>query len=91
MGKFAVILAGSAVDDLNLIQEKFRKQVVASIKSLADNPLPTAGGVKKLKGLKPSLYRLRSGDYRVLFRIEADTVTILRIIDRQDLQKIIPH
>jgi mRNA interferase RelE/StbE len=89
MGNFAVQLAQSAGEDLNEIHERLRKQVIKRIKSLSDNPLPTAGGIKKLKGIRPPLYRLRSGDYRVLYRLEATTVTILRIIDRKELEKII--
>lgn len=89
MGKFAVQLAQSAGDDLTKIPERFREEVIVSIQSLANNPLPTTGAIKKLKGIRPPLYRLGSGDYRVLYRLEATAVKILRIIDRKELEKII--
>ncbi len=86
---FTVQLARSAVGDLDAIPDRLRSQIVEAIKSLADNPLPTGSGVKKLKGLKPPLYRLRSGDYRVLNRIQSSTIQIMRIIDRKELERTI--
>jgi len=30
-------------------------------------------------------------DYRILYRIDKTTVTILRVVDRKDLEKAIKH
>lgn len=89
MGAFTIQLARSAADDLEAISDKLRNQIVEAIKPLADNPLPTGSGIKKLKGFKPPLYRLRSGDYRVLYRIQSSTILIMRIIDRKELERTI--
>ena len=89
MDAFAVQMTGSAIDDLQDIRLRFRKQIVAAIKKLSANPLVSGTGVKKLKGFKPPLYRLRSGDYRILYRIEGGTITIMRLIDRKELEKTI--
>jgi mRNA-degrading endonuclease RelE of RelBE toxin-antitoxin system len=86
---FTVQLARSAVGDLDAIPDRLRSQIVEAIKSLADNPLPMGSGVKKLKGFKPPLYRLRSRDYRVLYRIHSSTIQIMRIIDRKELERTI--
>jgi len=61
----------AAADDLKDIPDKLREQIIPDIKSLSTNPFPSRSGIKKLKGFKPPLYRLRSGDYRVLYRIES--------------------
>ena len=89
MDEFIVQLARAAIDDLEEIPKAFRDQVISEIKSLSINPLPRGSGIKKLKGFKPPLYRLRSGDYRVLYRLQSHTITIMRIINRKDLEKII--
>ena len=86
---FTVQLAQSAAGDLDGIPDRLRSQIVEAIKSLANNPLPTGSGVKKLKGFKPPLYRLRSGDYRVLYRIQSSAILIMRIIDRKELERTI--
>jgi len=46
------------------------------------------GDVKPLHGKKkPQLYRLRVGDYRVVFCPEEDGFTILRVDNRGDIYK----
>jgi mRNA-degrading endonuclease RelE of RelBE toxin-antitoxin system len=43
--------------------------------------------IKRLKGFAFPLYRLRSGDYRVLYRIDEAAVTVMRVINRKDLER----
>ena len=46
------------------------------------------GDVKRLHGRKnPPLYRLRVGDFRIVFCIEDEFTTILRIDNRGDVYK----
>ncbi|MBI5588566.1 MAG: type II toxin-antitoxin system RelE/ParE family toxin [Deltaproteobacteria bacterium] len=87
MKKFGVRITGSATDDLDGIRD--RGQIISDIRRLCDNPLPTGANIKKLKGFNPPLYRLRSGGYRVLYRIEGLVVTIMRVIDRKELERTI--
>jgi mRNA interferase RelE/StbE len=42
-----------------------------------------AGDVKPLTNFTPE-YRLRVGDYRVLFEVEANEVVIYRVLHRKD-------
>ncbi|PZO57481.1 MAG: type II toxin-antitoxin system mRNA interferase toxin, RelE/StbE family [Phormidesmis priestleyi] len=53
-----------------------QKLLLAQITALETNPRPT--GCKKLKG-RQNEYRIRSGNYRVIYTIE-DTALIVRII-----------
>ncbi|MFZ3072361.1 MAG: type II toxin-antitoxin system RelE/ParE family toxin [Thermodesulfobacteriota bacterium] len=87
MKRFSVNITASATGDLDATQN--REQIISDIKKLYDNPLPTGINIKKLKGFNPPLYRLRSGNYRVLYRIEGPVVTIMRIIDRKELERTI--
>ena len=41
------------------------------------------GDVKKLTDFTPE-YRLRVGDYRVLFEVDGNTVVVYRILHRKD-------
>jgi mRNA interferase RelE/StbE len=54
---------------------------------LAENPRPA--GVKKLKGNNEDLYRIRSGDYRVVYSIEDEirVVDIRKIGHRKDIYR----
>lgn len=40
------------------------------------------GEVLRLTGIEPPLYRLRVGDWRVLFRFDDETIVILRVLPR---------
>jgi mRNA interferase RelE/StbE len=43
-----------------------------------------AGDVKKLKGFRHK-YRLRAGNYRVLFELEGDCLVVYDVGDRKDI------
>ena len=42
------------------------------------------GDIKKLKGFK-NKYRLRAGDYRILFELEGDCLVVYDLGDRKDI------
>ncbi len=89
MSKFQVLLAQHALGDLEDIPKYLRDQVIQDLKSLAISPLPSGSRIKRLRGFRPPAYRLRSGDFRVLYRIQSDKVSILRVIDRKLLERAI--
>lgn len=64
------------------VQERIR----AKINDLKIEPRPS--GVKKLKGEENS-YRIRIGDYRVVYEIEDDIlkVTVVRVKHRNEVYK----
>jgi mRNA-degrading endonuclease RelE of RelBE toxin-antitoxin system len=83
----AVVLTDRAIADLDGLALKARLQIAQDVASLARDPLPPRSTVKKLKGYRPPLYRLRAGDYRVLYRVAQGTVTVIRVIARRDLDR----
>lgn len=89
MDMFNVHITRAAVDDLDGIPEELRRQIISDIKFLSTSHFPSGSNIKKLKGFKPPLYRLRSGGYRVLYRIQSNNVMIMRVINRRDLERII--
>lgn len=86
---FSVQLTGRAADDLDQIPIEIRREILSDIRQLSSAPFPPGTHVKKLKGFKPPLYRLRTGDYRIIYRVEARVIFIMRIINRKDLERII--
>jgi mRNA interferase RelE/StbE len=89
VGNFRIQLTKSAVDDLNSISNDQRQKILSDIKKLSADPLLFGSNIKKLRGFKRPLYRLRSGDYRVLYLVQGNIVTIMRVIVRKDLERII--
>ena len=89
MTDFQVVLTDHALSDLNGLPSETREQIQDDLKSMAGDPFPSGLKIKRLKGFRPPVYRLRSGQFWILYLIEANTVIVLRIIDRKILERII--
>jgi mRNA-degrading endonuclease RelE of RelBE toxin-antitoxin system len=85
--RFKVQLTRVAAKDLDALDQVARDSVVADLARLNESPLDRPPRVKRLKGFKHPLYRLRSGDHRIVYRIDEALVTILRVIDRKVLER----
>ena len=83
MNKFQVNLTEHATDDLKDISKEVRGKIHQDLRTLESAPFPSGTHVKRLRGSRPPVYRLRSGDFRVLYHIQGNIVTILRVIDRK--------
>jgi mRNA interferase RelE/StbE len=68
------------------IAKPYNQNIVVAIDKLAEDPRPD--GVKKLKG-EDNAYRIRVGDYRIIYTIEdvIKIVEIQRIRHRKDAYK----
>jgi len=74
MTTFAVRFTRSAEKELERLPARVVERIHAAIRKLADNPRPH--GSIKLKGFD-NKYRIRVGDYRVLFEIPEAIVVVL--------------
>ena len=66
MGEYKINIKRSAEKELESLPDKIHDKVVSRLLLLKNNPRPQ--GVKKLRG--ESGYRIRVGDYRVLYDID---------------------
>lgn len=82
-----ILYTVSAKKELAEIPRPEYSKVVAAINSLAENPFPH--GSLKLEGTKEKLYRIRKGNYRIIYSVEHNiiTVTILKIAHRKDVYR----
>jgi len=86
---YRVEVKPSAADALAKIPEPHRRRIVRKIDQLANNPRPR--GVILLEG-PSSLYRIRVGDYRIVYQIQdrALVVLVVRIGHRGDVYRHLP-
>ena len=91
MAEFTVQLTQPAVHDIRLIPGDLQSAIKDGIMGLRQDPLPSPPLKKKLKGFGFPIYRLRIADYRILYRIDQKTITIIRIINRKDPERAIRH
>ena len=69
-----------ALTDLRLLPPRFADQIIRKIERLR---VGLVGDVKALTNAEAG-YRLRSGDFRVLFDSDGKTVVIRRVLNRRD-------
>jgi mRNA interferase RelE/StbE len=75
-----------AVKELKKLPTEIRERIDLKIQELAVEPRPD--GVKKLESELP-LYRIRVGDYRVIYQIQDDVllVTIVKAKHRREIYR----
>jgi mRNA interferase RelE/StbE len=80
---YTIRFARSAEKELSQLPSATVERIRLAIQGLATQPRPTNS--KKLKGLD-NAYRLRVGDYRVLYEVHDDLVLVLvvRVRHRKD-------
>lgn len=86
MEKYKILIKPSAVKELESIpQKKTRQQIARRIQDLSNNPRPP--GAKKLSG--HDRYRIRQGDYRIVYALEDDhlVIYIVKIGHRKDIYR----
>lgn len=85
MASYNALITKSASKELEAVPLKDRQRIVTRIRGLANDPRPSA--CEKLSG--EDKYRLRQGDYRILYEIiDSDLiVTVVRISDRKDVYR----
>jgi mRNA interferase RelE/StbE len=71
---YTIQIAPSAERALAALDRPIQRRIAARIDTLAENPRPA--GVKKLQG-EPSIWRVRVGDYRVLYAVEDNRLLVL--------------
>jgi len=88
---YKLVITDSAAKELKRIPAKMQDRIFEKIEGLADEPKPH--GHKKLKNFAISgsdqddYYRIRVGDYRVIYTIEDELITIfiMKIAHRKDV------
>ncbi len=73
MGNYKIQIRRSAGKELGKISQKDRKRIIERILTLENDPRPA--GVKKLSGEEK--YRVRQGNYRILYEINDAIITIV--------------
>lgn len=82
---YSLVVKRSAAREIDALPTAVRRRVIGKIAALASDPRPH--GAQKLTG--EDRYRIRQGDYRVVYTIEDEvvTVTVVRVAHRSDVYR----
>lgn len=86
MDKLELVYAPRAQRDLLKLEKRFALQILEDLELLRTPPWP-AGKVKRLSGQE--YWEIKSGDFRTVFWPRPNTVVVLRVVNRRDLEKAI--
>lgn len=78
--KYSIELKATAVKDLKRIGKDTAVRITKRIMAMSDD---LQGDIKKLQDNEPN-YRLRVGDFRVLFDLEGNNVVVYRVMHRKE-------
>lgn len=76
-------LTAEAVEQYGCLPRSIQPRVDNVILRLAD--WPAVSGVKPLVAKLAGNFRIRTGDYRIVFRVSGDKVIVWKIGDRKDV------
>ena len=87
--RYEIILSPQALQDYKRLKASIRPGVRDSIElHLRHEPMKTSKSrIKRLRGLTQPQYRLRVGDLRVFYDVEADSVLVLAIVLKSDAER----
>ena len=77
----------AALRDLKALPRDALLRISEKISALAENPRPS--GVEKLSGSEEDFYRMRVGDYRVLYAIQDKIllIIVIKVGHRRDVYR----
>ncbi len=83
---YEILLAQAVEKDLKKLPSEIFNRIIPKIKELAKNPKPQWS--RKITGSK-SDWRIRVGDYRIIYEIDAreKSINVMRIRHRKDVYR----
>lgn len=75
--KYSIVFSKPCIKDIQNLPQKIQHEVKLKISELASDPRPP--GSIKLSGISPAKYRIRCGDYRIIYAIHDHILEVLII------------
>lgn len=84
--RYSLEFTTSALREFKSLDHPVQERIAAKATALCDSPFPP--GVKKLQA-QPDHYRVRVGDYRIIYRVDGRRVVIVivRVGHRRDVYR----
>jgi len=81
---YTVLVSRTFQKQFSNISKKEQKRIRAALDNLIENPYANRPGadIKSLAGTHPKKYRLRVGDYRIIFCVQGKVVKVIEVFRR---------
>jgi superfamily I DNA/RNA helicase/mRNA-degrading endonuclease RelE of RelBE toxin-antitoxin system len=84
---FELLHKPTFTNQLLALPKEYMVQVLEKVERLREDPTPDGKVKKKLKGYKNNVYRLRSGDLRIIYTLAGNCVALLGVDDRKEVYR----
>ena len=86
MASYSLHWKSSAEKELKRIDRRMIPRIIKAVEALTENPHPA--GSRKLQGSE-HLWRIRSGDYRVIYSVDGDQlcIEVIKVGHRQSVYR----
>ena len=87
MTNYEVLVSQTAAKELKALEQNLQSRIKKKLMELAEDPSNRSGrlDIKKLTATKRNYYRLRVGDYRIIFFTEGVSIKVAKISKRSDV------
>jgi len=84
---YSIRISPAAERDIRKLDRPIQRRILRKLDGLGREPRPN--GVEKLSGGDEVRYRVRVGDYRIVYRIDDDvlTVLVLKVGNRKEIYR----
>jgi mRNA interferase RelE/StbE len=84
--KSEIFVSTTASKELNKLESKTKERIKRKVREILADPSNSKGrfDIKKLAGKKRTYYRLRVGDYRIIYFLEDNMVKVVRVATGSD-------
>lgn len=81
---YKVLVSETFQKQYSKFDKKFKKRIKDSLELLKSDPYAPRSGadIIRIKETSPQKYRLRVGDYRIVYRVEGKAVKVIEIFPR---------
>lgn len=82
---YTVLVSRTFQRDFQQLPTDLQKQIRNSLKEIQNDPYTSRSrcDIKQLKDTKPKKYRLRVGEYRIIYLIEKNEVKVVTLLKRE--------
>ena len=86
---FEITLPDTVKDQLSHFPRSVRQRIARGIKTLQQFPFPRGNTIRRVQGTNKPIYRLRVGDYRVVYHLDVarKQAIVLTVVHRQRLER----
>ena len=87
MTSYSIFVSTTVSKEFKALQKIEQERIREKLNELAKDPYNNSNilDTKKLSGTKHTYYRLRVGEYRIIYYLEGETIRIVRVANRSDV------